>query len=81
MATYKEIQEYVNVNFGYIPKTCWIAHSKEIYGLSPKTATNRKFEQTRIPMPRRKTRRHKEGVSGLWNDIVLSKEVKNCENN
>lgn len=42
MATYKEIQEYVRVNFAYKSKTCWIAHSKEIYGLSPKIATNRK---------------------------------------
>ena len=42
MATYKKIQEYVKENFGYTPKTCWIAHSKEIYGLSLKIAVNRK---------------------------------------
>jgi hypothetical protein len=52
MATYKEIQEYVRVNFGYKPKTCWIAHSKEIYGLSPKTAANRKDSNKReYPCP------------------------------
>lgn len=41
MATYKDIQEYVKANFGYTPKTCWIAHSKELHGLSPKVANNR----------------------------------------
>jgi len=41
MATYKEIQEYVKFNFGYTPKTYWIAHSKEVYGLSLKVANNR----------------------------------------
>lgn len=52
MATYKEVQEYVHVNFGYRPKTCWIAHSKEIYGLSPKTAANRKDSNKReYPCP------------------------------
>lgn len=35
VAIYKEIQEYVKVNFGNTPKTCWIAHSKEIYGYTP----------------------------------------------
>lgn len=47
MATYKEIQEYVWLNFGYKPKTCWIAHCKEIYGLSPRIAPNRKNSQKR----------------------------------
>lgn len=52
MATYKKIQEYVQVNFGYTPKSCWIAHSKEIYGLSLKTATNRKdFNKREYPCP------------------------------
>jgi hypothetical protein len=41
MATYKDIQLYIKLNLGYMPKTCWIAHCKEIYGLSPKAANNR----------------------------------------
>ena len=41
MATYKEIEEYVKATFGYTPKTCWIARSKEINGLSPRVAYNR----------------------------------------
>lgn len=41
MAMYKDIQEYVKANCGYIPKTCWIAHTKEICGLAPRVAYNR----------------------------------------
>lgn len=52
MATYKEIQEYVKNKYGYTPKTCWIAHSKEIFGLTPKTASNRKdLERREYPCP------------------------------
>jgi hypothetical protein len=55
MATYKEIQEYVQLNFGYKPKTCWIAHAKEINGLSPKIAPNRKVLNKRVqPCPEEK---------------------------
>lgn len=32
MATYKEIQQYVKLKYGFTPKTCWIAHMKEMYG-------------------------------------------------
>lgn len=41
MATYKQIQEYVKDNYGFVPKTCWIAHMKEIYGIYVKNAPNR----------------------------------------
>lgn len=52
MATYKEIQEYVKMNFGYKPKTCWIAHCKEIFGLSPKIAHNRNdINKREVPCP------------------------------
>lgn len=55
MATYKEIQEYIKVNFGYTPKTCWIAHSKEVYGLSPKVANNRNdINKREFPCPAEK---------------------------
>ncbi|MCL2775289.1 MAG: hypothetical protein FWD71_18370 [Oscillospiraceae bacterium] len=42
MATIKEIQDYTKAQSGFVPKSCWIAHVKEICGLSPKTAHNRK---------------------------------------
>ena len=33
MATYKDIQDWVKRNYGKVPKTCWIAHCKEMYNL------------------------------------------------
>ncbi|MCL2611122.1 MAG: hypothetical protein FWE02_05535 [Defluviitaleaceae bacterium] len=35
MATYKQIQNYIKETHGYIPKSYWIAHMKEIYSLNP----------------------------------------------
>ncbi|MCX7794107.1 MAG: hypothetical protein N2257_06870 [Thermodesulfovibrionales bacterium] len=45
MATYKEIQEWVKQQYGYTPKTCWIAHINEICGLNPRRAPNRQGER------------------------------------
>lgn len=41
MATYKEISNYVHEKFGYTPKTCWIAHVKELCGVPISPAPNR----------------------------------------
>ncbi len=41
MATYKQIQEYLKYNYGFVPKTCWIAHMKEVCGIYVKKAPNR----------------------------------------
>ena len=41
MATYKEIQDYVKETYGFLPKTCWIAHMKELCGVPVKNAPNR----------------------------------------
>jgi len=41
MANYKQIQEYIRDTYGYLPKTCWIAHMKEVCGLHPRMAPNR----------------------------------------
>ena len=41
MATYKEIQNWVRSNYEWTPKTCWIAHCKELFGLPVRTAPNR----------------------------------------
>lgn len=41
MATYKEIQEFIQKKYGYCVKTCWIAHMKEVCGLPVKMANNR----------------------------------------
>ena len=41
MATYKEIQGYVKETYGFSPKTCWIAHMKELCSIPVKNAPNR----------------------------------------
>lgn len=52
MATYKQIQEYVKRTYGYVPKTCWIAHCKELYGLESRIAYNRHSVNSRThPCP------------------------------
>ncbi|WP_313638298.1 hypothetical protein [Paenibacillus sp.] len=52
MATYKQIQEYVKQKHGYIPKTCWIAHMKELSGLHPKMSPRRYSPNARVqPCP------------------------------
>lgn len=38
MATYKDIQDWVRKNHGFAPKSCWIAHCKELNGLPVKTS-------------------------------------------
>ena len=32
MATYKEIQSRVGLTHGWVPRTCWIAHCRELEG-------------------------------------------------
>ena len=55
MATYKEIQAYVKKEFGYTPKTCWIAHAKELSGLPVKRSHRRSGERV-YPCPEEKLR-------------------------
>jgi len=52
MATYKEIQKYIKEKNNRVVETCWIAHMKELHGLNPKIAPNRKSENNRVnPCP------------------------------
>ena len=52
MATYAEIQELVKANHGFTPKTCWIAHVKDLCGLNPRIAPNRISQESRMnPCP------------------------------
>ena len=41
MATYKDIQDHVLSNYGYKPRSCWIAHMKEVCGIPVRQAPNR----------------------------------------
>lgn len=52
MATYKQIQDYVYSKYGYRPKNCWVAHMKEMCGLSPRMSPNRNNPNSRVfPCP------------------------------
>lgn len=52
MATYRQIQEWVKARHRFEPKTCWIAHVKELCGLQPRKASNRKDPEVRAnPCP------------------------------
>ena len=54
MATYKEIQNWVKQNYGFVPKTCWIADVKEKAGLPVRKAHNRRGAERVNPCPRGK---------------------------
>jgi hypothetical protein len=52
MNLYKDVQERVKQEAGFVPKTCWIAHVLELNGKSPRPAHNRKAQGTRqFPCP------------------------------
>jgi len=61
-ATYQEIQKWVRQQFGFKPKTCWIAHCKEICGLPLGSAPNRQGEERVEPCPPEKAACHQEGI-------------------
>ena len=51
MATYVQISEYVRQIHGFLPKTGWIAHVKELNGLALAPAPNRKGPDRSFPCP------------------------------
>lgn len=57
MATYRQIQAWVKQRHGWIPKTCWIAHCKELFGLPVQLAPNRAGDIRAVPCPP-----HKQGA-------------------
>ena len=48
---YEEIQEWIRGRYGWTPKTCWIAHCKELAGLPLRTAHNRRNRERKNPCP------------------------------
>ena len=54
MATYNKIQRWVKNNYGFVPKTCWIAHCKELQGLPVRRAPNRFSDDREVPCPESK---------------------------
>lgn len=52
MATYKQIQNFVQEHHSVNVQTCWIAHMKEKCGLPRRKAPNRISEDSRVkPCP------------------------------
>jgi hypothetical protein len=50
--TYTDIAECVKQRHGFVPKTCWIAHVKELNGLPVRVAPNRQSQAARmVPCP------------------------------
>jgi hypothetical protein len=63
VATYKQIQNYIKNKHSFLIKTCWIAHVKEICGLNPSIAHNRKSKSEREhPCPPNKIKYIKEAL-------------------
>lgn len=65
MATVKKIQAFVKANYGFKPKSCWIAHVKELCGLEVKPAWNRKGEERANPCPENKQAAIREALRRL----------------
>ena len=51
MATYQQIQGWAKAKHGFVPKTCWIAHCKELAELPVRTAPNRRGKRRAVPCP------------------------------
>jgi len=52
MATYKEIQAYVKETHSFTPKSCWIAHMKEVCGIPVRQSPRRNSPNKReVPCP------------------------------
>ncbi len=54
MAKYIEIENWVRGSYGWTPKTCWIAHCKELAGLPVRRAHNRQGGSRVVPCPENK---------------------------
>jgi hypothetical protein len=68
MATYREIQDWVKAEHGYVVKTCWIAHCKEIAGLPLKISHRRYVSNIRqVPCPTEK----KQAIMDAFNHFGM----------
>ena len=63
--TYKDVQEYVKKKYGFVPKTCWITHAKELCGIKVKRAWNRTMKKRKYPCPKDKFPAIKEALNNF----------------
>ena len=65
--TYADIAECVRLRHGFVPKTCWIAHVKELMDLPVRVAPNRQSRATRmVPCPHEK----RAAIEGCINYLI-----------
>lgn len=48
MTTYREIQDYIKVKYGYSAQSCWIAHVKKLCGIEVRLSPNRIDNNKRV---------------------------------
>ncbi|TPM39362.1 hypothetical protein FJ951_27020 [Mesorhizobium sp. B2-2-3] len=66
MATYRDIQQRVKQQSGFVPKTCWIAHVLADNGLTKRQAVNRADPSSRVhPCPDEKRPAIEAALRGL----------------
>ena len=53
MTTYKEIKNFILEKHGKKIKSSWIAHAKEVFGVTVKRAANRKTDVRLWPCPKK----------------------------
>jgi len=51
MGTYDDIAKYVEGHHRFVPKSCWIAHVKELNDLPVRRAWNRSGRGRQVPCP------------------------------
>ena len=71
MATYLQIQDWVKLNYGFTPKTCWIADVKHQAGLPMRKAPNRQGSAAGKSLPTRKDRTDPRRAAPFWNDLMV----------
>jgi hypothetical protein len=49
MATYRQIHDWVRQRHGCVPKSCWIAHVKQMCGLPARRSPNRRGVEGPVP--------------------------------
>ena len=70
MATYAKIQVWVKKEYGWQPKTCWIAHCKELKGLKTEKSSQPK-RRKKTSMPGKQTRVDLFRIPGIRHDLTL----------
>ena len=76
MATDAEIQKFVQRHRGFIPKTGWIAHVKEVHGIPTLRGANRARRDRDIePCPPEKREAIEEALRHFERDLMRGRRL------